>query len=333
MATNFPGSVDSFPRPGPFTNTDDPGFELDVVIDNLSDAVEAVETDVLATRVQVDTYLPVGAAGSQSTYTWTKPAGAKEIRCQVAGAGGGGGSGRRGAAGTVRGGGGGGGCGQWNEGTFPASAVPAQLTVKVGKGGLGGAARTTDDTDGAPGTSGGESQIYPFGSTGGFPWSLLTGRLGTFGGGGTTVGGTAGSGGAAGAVGGVGGVGPAANQQSANTLTGGSGGGGLSAANAAEIGGRIFAPNVRHYFASANPAVGADGTTVLDPALIVTPYGDGSYGGCGGGAGLAAGGAAGSGGPAQYGSGGGGGGASLNGYTSGAGGSGGDGVVVISTYF
>ena len=48
MATNFPGSVDSFPRPGPATNTDDSGFELDLVIDHLSDAVEAVETTVLA---------------------------------------------------------------------------------------------------------------------------------------------------------------------------------------------------------------------------------------------------------------------------------------------
>lgn len=48
MATNFPGSVDSFPRPTSTTNTNDPGLELDVVIDNLSDALEAVETKVLA---------------------------------------------------------------------------------------------------------------------------------------------------------------------------------------------------------------------------------------------------------------------------------------------
>jgi len=46
MATSFPGSVDAFPRPTASTNTDDPGFELDVVIDNLSDAVEALETVV-----------------------------------------------------------------------------------------------------------------------------------------------------------------------------------------------------------------------------------------------------------------------------------------------
>lgn len=48
MTTNFPGSVDSFPRPSSTTNTDDPGFELDVVIDNLSDALEAVETRSLS---------------------------------------------------------------------------------------------------------------------------------------------------------------------------------------------------------------------------------------------------------------------------------------------
>lgn len=46
MATSFPGAVDSFPRPQSDTNTDDAGFELDIVIDHLSDAVEALETRV-----------------------------------------------------------------------------------------------------------------------------------------------------------------------------------------------------------------------------------------------------------------------------------------------
>ena len=54
MPTSFPGAVDSFPRPGATTNTDDPGFELDVVVDNLSDALEAVETRVLLGVVAVD---------------------------------------------------------------------------------------------------------------------------------------------------------------------------------------------------------------------------------------------------------------------------------------
>jgi hypothetical protein len=44
MPTSFPGAVDALPRPSASTYTDASGFELDVVIDNLSDAVEAIET-------------------------------------------------------------------------------------------------------------------------------------------------------------------------------------------------------------------------------------------------------------------------------------------------
>jgi len=43
MATAYPGAVDNFPRPGPTTNTDDPGFELDVILDSHSDAIEGLE--------------------------------------------------------------------------------------------------------------------------------------------------------------------------------------------------------------------------------------------------------------------------------------------------
>lgn len=44
MTTVFPTSIDSLPRPGSGTYTDDSGFELDVVLDNISDAIEAIET-------------------------------------------------------------------------------------------------------------------------------------------------------------------------------------------------------------------------------------------------------------------------------------------------
>lgn len=47
MTTTFPGAVDAFPRPTSTTYTDDSGFELDLLIDNLSDALEAVESAVL----------------------------------------------------------------------------------------------------------------------------------------------------------------------------------------------------------------------------------------------------------------------------------------------
>lgn len=49
MTTVFPGAIDSLPRPGAATNMDDPGFEGDTVIDNISDAIEAVEAVVGAT--------------------------------------------------------------------------------------------------------------------------------------------------------------------------------------------------------------------------------------------------------------------------------------------
>lgn len=68
MTTAFPGGVDSFPRPTSTTNTDDAGFELDIVVDNLSDALEAVETRALLAIVAVDagttltTARPTGAA-------------------------------------------------------------------------------------------------------------------------------------------------------------------------------------------------------------------------------------------------------------------------------
>lgn len=48
MATSFPGAVDSFPRPGEFDNTDDAGMELDVMLDHHSDAIEAMQTSMLA---------------------------------------------------------------------------------------------------------------------------------------------------------------------------------------------------------------------------------------------------------------------------------------------
>jgi hypothetical protein len=46
MATSYPGSLDSLPRPSSSTTMDASGYEGDVVIDNLSDAVEAIETEL-----------------------------------------------------------------------------------------------------------------------------------------------------------------------------------------------------------------------------------------------------------------------------------------------
>ena len=46
MATDYPGDIDSLPRPTAATAMNAAGFEGDVVIDNLSDAVEAIETEL-----------------------------------------------------------------------------------------------------------------------------------------------------------------------------------------------------------------------------------------------------------------------------------------------
>lgn len=86
--------------------------------------------------------------------TWTKPPKASVISVCLIGGGGGGGSGRRGDAGTLRRGGGGGGGGGISEKTFPASAIAQTVTVTVGAGGTGGAARTTANTNGLSGGSG-----------------------------------------------------------------------------------------------------------------------------------------------------------------------------------
>jgi hypothetical protein len=79
VATNFPGSTDSFPRPTSTTNTDDGGYELDVVIDHLSDALELVERYLGGTpaaqwasrlgQPAVGNYVPIMADGGHATMT------------------------------------------------------------------------------------------------------------------------------------------------------------------------------------------------------------------------------------------------------------------------
>lgn len=124
--------------------------------------------------------------------TWTKPFGAQFVMVEAWGGGGGGASGRRGASdgSTYNGGGTGGGGGAYVRQVFKASDLPSTVAVTVGAAGLGGAAITSDNTNGANGTSGGTST---FGS-------LITARGGANGVFTTSTGGTG-----TGALGGQGG--------------------------------------------------------------------------------------------------------------------------------
>jgi hypothetical protein len=95
--------------------------------------------------------------------TWTKPAGTpKWTEMYIISAGQGGGSGRRGPAGEASVGGGGGASGSALRVVFRTSDLPPTLSVDVGAGGAGGAAVTTDSTNGNPGTAAlaGQSKVY-----------------------------------------------------------------------------------------------------------------------------------------------------------------------------
>jgi hypothetical protein len=76
MTTLFPGGVDSFPRPGPTTNTDDPGFELDILLGHLADGLEAAQRRSIASPnvvgfkdTPIGLYVPVMSTGSHTGAT------------------------------------------------------------------------------------------------------------------------------------------------------------------------------------------------------------------------------------------------------------------------
>lgn len=263
--------------------------------------------------------------------TWTKRAGVTAVDVYVIAGGGGGGSGRRDATGTVRCGGGGGGGGGLTRRLITGAFLGATEPVIVGTGGLGGAAVTTDATNGNAGSNGTASQ---FGAL------ALTARAntGTGGGGGTNSGGTAGtgnsggsnSGGFGGAAQGAGGVGAAGaiGVPAYGSATGGGAGGGLTTGDVETAGGAggntgLINPGAA---GASNGGAGGNGgsTSSNNPAGGAGGGGGGSnvggVGGTGGNGGL-------------YGAGGGGGGASDNGNASGAGGNGAAGIVVVVNYF
>lgn len=183
--------------------------------------------------------------------TWTKPAGAILVLCDVIGAGGGGGGARGAPAGNIRQGGGGGGGGARSKQSWRATDLGATETVVVGTAGTAGGGGTVGD--GGNGGAGGDSRFgvtqYAFGGGGGALGSnSATARCGGSGGGSMsagTVGGTSAIAGgapsvAAGSNDNPGEGGASANVAASGRLSaqgGGSGGGTDTAAGAGTAGG------------------------------------------------------------------------------------------------
>ena len=259
------------------------------------------------------------------------------------GGGGGGGSGRRGTS-AASGGGGGGGGGAFIRLEGPVSAFSGTLSYTVGAAVSGGAARTTDATNGAAGTAGnntifgsaialggnpGQGGINSGGTSGGVTRSNLT-NFSTS---------TLASGGANGNLGNGGNAGNAGStNQTISAATGGGGGGGGNTGvfNSGGTGGGILDSTNANIVAPAAGGIESgtiNGTNGSSLNALGGIYGGGMGGGGGGGA--RAGAAAGKGGDGSSpGGGGGGGGGGLDAQAnSGAGGQGAAGRIVVIEYF
>lgn len=78
MTTVFPGAIDALVRPSDTTYTDDGGYELDVVLDHISDAIEAIEgvvirqsSERLVINGNMDHFQSVGSSSRTSTTTYS----------------------------------------------------------------------------------------------------------------------------------------------------------------------------------------------------------------------------------------------------------------------
>jgi hypothetical protein len=273
------------------------------------------------------------------TFTWTKPANAKQVVVELVSGGNGGGAGGKGTAGTGIFGGSGGGAGGYSRTALSAAELTeATYTVVVGTGGNGGQPGVvgTGGVIGA-GTVGTASSFAPTstptlflaraqsGGTPGQPGGTSAPTTGTGGAPNSNAGGTAN-------ITGTGGAGSG----SANAPTGGGAGGGVSTGSQAFNGGNgATNPFINTFSAGGGGSTVASGGSAT-PATTRTPSSlimNGSGGGGGGASAFASGsggnGAAGSG----YGTGGGGGGATIGSGNGGNGGNGAPGCVIITTYF
>ena len=270
-----------------------------------------------------------------STRLWYRDELAKFIRVQAWGGGGGGGSGRKDSSTTViRSGGSGGGGGAYVDVTFDASLIPTAQTevlINIGAGAIGGAAQTVNAQNGNNGSPSGTTTF----AVGGSP--IVRAAGGGAGLGGTTgsnVGGTAsvqaGVGGASSGGAGASGLPIASSSATIAVGQGGAGGGaggGLTATTNLTSTGGTGGNSVT--FAGAGSAGGTAGGGAGTAGVVPLSYTAGG-GGAGGGSNTT--GDGGAGGAGSYSSGGGGGGASQLG-NSGAGGNGGNGFMIVTTYY
>jgi hypothetical protein len=271
-----------------------------------------------------------------SNTTWLKRPRLTRARFFGTGGGGGGGSGRRGAPGSARSGGGGGAVGAVQDRTYQAVDITASsYSITMGADSPGGAAVTTDDTSGNPGTAGNDILIVNFyrargggggqagGTTaaGGTTSQTASDRTPTNNSGGSSI--TA----APAAISPSGGPGPGgggAGLTTGNVGFAGAGGGGASISAYVSIGGGAGGT-----IDGGNAGNGGNGDIAGRPDI--ESAGGGAGGGGGGSGPAVAGGSGGNGG--NVGGGGGGGAASANGFTSGAGGIGrGPRLTIIETY-
>lgn len=331
----FPGGANSTPgggggAVGTITNL---GFGATLPIptdsDKPSGALWGVPYQALADRTA---WLMLGRGGQMaqvftSSGTWTKPSGltaSSVVDVVLIGGGGGGGSGSKGppASGTGQSGGGGGGGGSMTRRTFPASDLASTITVTVGAVAAGGAAITTDNTDGHDGAVGNITSFGTLLQAGGGPLgqggkrgSATTGgtadNRGDFPGGAGTGCTNGGVGATAGTTTGAGGAGAGGGLDSNGGTYQAGGDGGLCAG--------LFASAAAH----GNPGAAGTSSTTHGP-------GAGGAGGNAAAGGLGAGGNGGNGG--NYGGGGGGGGCSINGAAQNSG-KGGDGAAGLCLVF
>lgn len=309
-----------------------PGAAVTLLFDGtnwqmLSTGTANSTTPAPGASVDVQRFTTPGAA------TWTKPAGAKMCSVLVVNGGTGGGSGRRGAPGTIRVGGGGGSTGGISRQDIPADALPATVNLTVGYGSPGGAAVTTDNTDGnAAGSA--NPCVSNFGTyvKTGTGQSVPSNQGGATGAGGLAA--TSGSAMASGLSGAAASTAGSVGGTASSTVQGGPGaggaGGGIIAANVANNGGA--GSNIQITLSYVQSGGVVDSTP--PPAGYSQPVGSGlpGHGGGGGAASVTQAAQAGANG-GLYGGAGGGGGASTNGFNSGKGGDGAPGIIIVTTYF